>query len=103
MGNMLDMFKGKLTTPPGTASGKAPEKAKGSISVYSVGPIARPIPQQPAQDSALPRAAAVYGAASAIFAVLTVFYLIKGIWFTGIVLIVPTFCLGGFAYHYMKK
>lgn len=91
---MLDIFKGKPSTPP---------KPKGAVSVYSVGPIARPIQQEPQPDNALPHAAAIYGAASAIFAVITVFYLLKGIWFTGIVLIIPTFCLGGFAYHYLKK
>ncbi len=94
MGNMLDMFKGKPS-----ASAQKPK----TISVYSVGPLARPIQQQPQPESALPRAAAIYGAACAIFAVLTVFYLIKGIWFTGIVMILPTICLGGFAYYNMKN
>lgn len=93
MRNMLDLFKGKPFSP-------APKK---TISVYTAGPLARPI-QRPAQsDTALPRAAAIYGAAAAVFAVLTVFYLIKGIWFTGLVMILPTICLGGFAYYYMKE
>jgi hypothetical protein len=93
MGNIMDKFRGK---PSST-------KAKNTLSVYSVGPLARPIQQQPQSESALPRAAAIYGAASAIFAVLTVFYLIKGIWITGAIMILPTACLGGFAYHYMKN
>ncbi len=92
MGTMLDLFKGKPAAP----------KAK-TVSVYSVGPLARPIPTPVQQDAALPRAAAIYGAAAAVFAVLTVFYLIKGIWFTGLVMILPTLCLGGFAYYNMKS
>ena len=94
MANMLDLFKGKPTN--------SQNKPKAAVSVYSVGPIARPIQQPAAQDSSLPRAAAIYGAAAAVFAVLTVFYLIKGIWFTGLVMIVPTLCLAGFAYYNLK-
>ncbi len=94
MGNMLDLFKGK-------PSASAP-KPKSGISVYTSGPLAQPIQRPTAPESRLPRAAAIYGAAAAIFAVLTVFYLIKGIWFTGIVMILPTLCLGGFAYYNMK-
>ncbi len=94
MGNMLDMFKGKPTNSA---------KPKNTLSVYSVGPLAKPIQSTPQADSSLPRAAAIYGAAAAVFAVLTVFYLIKGIWFTGIIMILPTICLGGFAYYNMKS
>ncbi|NDE89702.1 MAG: hypothetical protein EB059_00965 [Alphaproteobacteria bacterium] len=93
MSNFLDKFKGRPAAP-----------AKSALSVYSVGPIARPLPQRsPAANAALPRAAAIYGAAAAVFAVLTVFYLIKGIWFTGLVMIIPTICLGGFAYYNLKE
>mgnify|MGYP003385630160 CR=1 FL=1 len=93
MANMMDRFKGKPSTP----------KSKNTLSVYSAGPLGRPIQQTPQSESALPRAAAIYGAAAAVFAVLTVFYLIKGIWFTGIVMILPTICLGGFAYYNLKN
>jgi hypothetical protein len=93
MGNMLDKFRGQ----------KAPD-SKNTVSVYSVGPIAKPMGQQraPLQDSRLPRAVAIYGAAAAVFAVLTIFYFIQGMWFTGLILIVPTFCLGGFSWYYLK-
>lgn len=93
MANFLDKFKGK-----------PPEKPKGTMAVYSFGLVGKPLERQaPPPETQLPRAAAIYGAAAAIFAVLTVFYLIKGIWFTGLVMIVPTLCLGGFAYHNMKS
>lgn len=94
MANMMDRFKAKPS---------APVKGKNTLSVYSMGPLGKPIQASAQSESALPRAAAIYGAASAIFAVLTVFYLIKGIWFTGLIMILPTICLGGFAYYNMKK
>jgi hypothetical protein len=75
---------------------------RNQISVSSVGPIARHIQQPATGQSALPRAAAIYGAAAAVFAVLTIFMLFKGQWVTGLIMIVPTFCLGGFAYLNMK-
>lgn len=95
MGNMLDQFRGKPT------QGARP---RNTISVTSAGPITRPLSQNSAtpQQARLPRAAAIYGGAAAVFAVICIFYLIKGNWFTGLVLIVPTFCLAGFAYYYMK-
>lgn len=91
---MLDMFKGK---PSASA-----QKPKSGIAVYTSGPLAKPVERPTTPESTLPRAAAIYGAAAAIFAVLTVFYLIKGIWFTGLVMILPTLCLGGFAYYNLK-
>jgi hypothetical protein len=93
MANMLDFFKGP--------KGQAPKQ---SVSVYSVGPIGKPNPpaRGPAPNAQLPRAVAVYAAGCAIFTVLTLFYFIKGMWFTGLILIVPTFCLGGFAWYYLK-
>jgi hypothetical protein len=95
MSNMLDKFRGK---PSAQA-----QKGKNTISVYSMGPLASPVQRPAMPESTLPRAAAIYGAAAAVFAVLTVFYLIKGLWFTGLVMIVPTLCLGGFAYFYIKR
>lgn len=94
MGNMMDKFKGK----PSSAA-----RPKNTLSVYSMGPLGKPIQTPTGPESTLPRAAAIYGAAAAIFAVLTVFYLIKGIWFTGLVMILPTICLGGFAYYNLKN
>jgi hypothetical protein len=94
MTNMMDKFRGKPTVNALTK--------KSAMSVYSVGPIAQPLARAAQPDNGLPRAAMVYGAAAAIFAVLTVFMLFKGQWFTGIVMIVPTCCLGGFAYFNMK-
>jgi hypothetical protein len=92
MGNMLDKFKGSKSSGP-----------KNTVSVYSVGPIAKPAMQRNAVgDSKLPRAVAIYAAAAAVFAVLTVFYFIQGMWFTGLILVVPTFCLGGFSWYYLK-
>lgn len=94
MANMLDKFKEKI-------SGTAPKKS--GVTVYTSGPLAKPINRPVAPESALPHAAAIYGAAAAIFAVLTFYYLIKGHWFTGTVMILPTLCLGGFAYHHLKN
>lgn len=95
MSNMLDLFRGKTSQQQGG-------RPRNTIAVTSTGSLARPLPKMAAQQSHLPRAAAIYGGAAAAFAVLTLFYLIKGQWFTGLVLIVPTCCLAGFAYYYMK-
>ncbi len=98
MGNFLDFFKG-----PG-ALDKAAQK--NSVSVYSVGPLAKSTGYQkpPPGDGnvPLPRAVAVYGAAAAGFGVLAVYYLFSKMWFTGLILLIPTFCLAGFAWYYLK-
>lgn len=96
MGNMLDFFRGSQTG----ASGKRPN----TVSVYSVGPLAKPLGQKPGlqQNSQLPRAVAVYGVAAAVFGVITLYYLFSGMWLTGLIMIVPTFCLSGFAWYYLK-
>lgn len=84
---------------------KPAQKAKGTISVRAVGPvpqtdIRKAPPRMTRQD--LSRASAIYGAAASVFGVLTVFMLFKGMWVTGLIMIVPTFCLGGFAWYYLK-
>jgi hypothetical protein len=96
MGNLMDPFRGK------GGGGNPPNR---TVSVRSVGPIQqrdirKPILQASRQD--LSRAAAIYGAASSVFAVLTVFMFFKGMWVTGLIMIVPTFCLAGFSWYYMK-
>lgn len=98
MGNMLDFFR------KGPEQKDAPRKSN-TVSVYSVGPVpGRNIRQPVVKPSSeeLTRASAIYAAGAAIFAVLTVFMFIQGMWFTGIIMIVPTFCLGGFSWYYMK-
>lgn len=98
MGNFLDQFRGPAS------SGKAARK--NSVSVYSVGPISRAWSSQQQgaapQNVPLPRAVAVYGAAAAGFGVLAIYYLFGKMWFTGLVLLIPTFCLAGFAWYYLK-
>ncbi len=94
MPNMLDFFKGP----------RQPQQPRG-VSVYSAGPIGRPGTRpniQQATPEQLSRAAAIYGMGAAIFAVLTVYIFIQGMWFTGLIMIVPTFCLAGFCWYYMK-
>lgn len=96
MGNMMDNFRGKPPQNP---------QSRNTVSVRSVGPVpSRNIrqPVVPPSNETLSRAAAIYGAAAAVFAVLTVFMFIQGMWFTGLIMIVPTFCLGGFSWYYMK-
>jgi len=76
------------------------------VKVSSTGSIQRPPQMQrsaaPEKPVPLPRAVAIYGAASAIFAVLTIFYLVRGPWWTGVIMILPTLCLAGYAWYYLK-
>jgi len=91
MANNLDKWRGK--------SGS---KGKNLVSAYAVGPIRKPAAPAAAgkkNAASLPLPAAIYASAAAIFAVITVFYLFKGSWITGGIMIVPTCCLGGFAWH----
>ncbi|HVY13216.1 MAG TPA: hypothetical protein VHB73_06600 [Alphaproteobacteria bacterium] len=91
--------------PPAKGPQLPQKKGKpNAVSVYSVGPIAKPVMQKPGapQNVPLPRAVAVYGAAAAVFAVLTIFYFIRGQWWTGLIMILPTFCLAGFTWYYLK-
>lgn len=96
MGNKIDLFRGKPSADKPTG--------KNVVSVFSVGPIATPLNMKPAApaDGGLPRAAAIYAGAATVFAVIAVYYLFTGSWITGLIMIVPTGCLAGFAWYYMK-
>jgi hypothetical protein len=94
MNNLQDLLRGAKSSK---------DRLKNSIAVFTSGPVIKPAARpQLSQKGPLPRAAAIYGAAAAIFAVITIFYLFKGQWVTGLIMILPTFCLGGFAWHYMR-
>lgn len=94
MGNKIDLFRGKSDTPV---------KGKNLVSVFSVGPIATPLyPSASGKQGKLPHAAAIYGGAAAVFAVVAIYYLFTGAWVTGLIMIVPTFCLAGFAWYYVR-
>lgn len=91
-------------TDPRTPKPQA-QKAKGTVTVRSVGPVPQTdIRKAPARMTRqdLSRASAIYGAAASVFGVLTIFMMIKGMWITSLIMIVPTFCLAGFAWYYMK-
>jgi hypothetical protein len=76
------------------------------VKVQSTGSIQRPPQMQraaaPQKPVPLPRAVAIYGAASAVFAVMTIFTLFSGRIITGVIMILPTLCLAGYAWYYLK-
>ena len=96
MPNFLDLLRPKK---------EAPKKPGGkTLTAYSAGgAVTRPIREALSKRGPLPRAAAIYGGAAAVFAVITVFYLFRGQWITGLIMILPTACLAGFAWQYMKE
>lgn len=94
MANLLDLFRPR--------EGAKKPGAK-TVTVFTTGSLTNPSMREAlSRKGPLPRAAAIYGAAAAIFVVITVFYLFRGQWVTGLIMILPTACLAGFAWQYMK-
>ncbi len=62
------------------------------------------LPTQPlvAAPDQLPNASLVYGVAAAVLLVLCLYFLFTGRWFTGLILLLPTACLFGFAVHFIR-
>jgi hypothetical protein len=58
--------------------------------------------QVPRSGGKLPNASIIYGAAAAALLVLCLYFLFTGMWLTGILLLLPTGCLLGFALHFMN-
>jgi uncharacterized membrane-anchored protein len=101
MSDFLDKLKGKLPQKNMPQNMSVP---RNQITVSSVGPISRPLQNTTSQNPAsLSTVSMIYAAAAAVLGVIAIYYLFKGQWITGLIMIVPTGCLGGFAYFTMKR
>lgn len=64
------------------------------------GPPSAPKPRNP-QDK-LPNASVVYGMAASALFVVAVYFLFTGMWFTGMLVLLPAACFLGFALHFLR-
>ncbi len=51
----------------------------------------------------LPNASVIYGIAASILVVIALYFLFRGVWFTGFLVLLPAACFLGFALHFLKR
>jgi hypothetical protein len=90
---MANWLQKILPPAPAAKSRNLPVKAR-SGQVMSSLPVAPP--------DKLPNASVIYGVAASALLVIALYFLFKGVWFTGVLVLLPAACFLGFALQFLK-
>ncbi len=87
---------------PGHGVSKSPPPLPVVKPTHAPVPAMPRLQASPRKDGQIPNASLVYGIGAAVLVALALYFLVTGLWLSGLILLFPAGCLFGFALHFLR-